>query len=128
MLQPELQQHAPFCPARHKGLGVGLLTKLSWSDLPIRLCAILQAARDAGMGIEPNLTADLTALQRMLSGLEGAIALVRPGKDGFTAPGKFLWQLFGRAGITLEICPQLVMMMVTTAELLTTKGELMPAG
>ena len=75
------------------------------------------------MGTEPNITADLTALQRLLTALEGAIALVRPGKDGFTAPGKYLWQLLGKAGITLEGCPLMVMLMATAAEVLTNNGQ-----
>lgn len=86
-----------------------------------------QAVHNAGMGTEPNITADLTALQRLLAGLEGAIGAVKPGREGLTAPGRFLWQLLGRAGITLQSCPLMVMLMATAGELLTGTGQEGPA-
>ena len=88
----------------------------------------MQAAADPGMGTDPNITADLTALQHLLASLEGAIAAVKPGKEGFTAPGKYLWQLLGRARITIDGCPLMVMLMVTAAELLTNNGREEPVG
>ena len=91
-------------------------------DLQCWHAAQAYVPESSGMGTDPNITADLTALQRMLCSLEAGIAAVRPGKAGFTQPGRFLWQLLGRAGISQEACPLMVMLLVTAGELLTSQG------